>query len=67
MTQLGERLDDLPSAYAQLAELAEVQEQLAFRRFERDCLLAVYGLLGAVVGYTLVSIYTPIFKLGQLI
>lgn len=67
MAQLGERLDDLPGAYAQLADLAETHEQTAFRRFERDCLLAMYGVLGAIVAYSLVSIYLPIFRLGVLI
>lgn len=67
LAQLGERLDDLPAAYAQLADLAQTQEQLAFRRFERDCLLAMYALLGAIVVYSMTSIYLPIFKLGALI
>lgn len=67
MAQLGERLDDLPAAYAQLTELAEAQEQLEFHRFERSCLLLVYGVLGLVVIYTLVSIYLPVFKLGAVI
>ncbi len=67
LVQLGERMDDVPAAIDQLAELADAQELEASQRFERACLLSLYGAIGVTVLATLVAVYLPIFKLGAIV
>lgn len=67
LVQLGERMDDVPAAIDQLTELADAQELEAAQRFERGCLLSLYGAIGVTVLATLIAVYLPIFKLGAIV
>lgn len=67
LVQLGERMGDVPAAIDQLAELADAQALEADQRFERGCLLSLYGAIGVTVLVTLIAVYLPIFKLGAIV
>ena len=51
---------------SQLATLAVYDEQAALARFERELVLISYAALGTAVGWVLLAVYLPIFRLGAL-
>jgi type IV pilus assembly protein PilC len=64
--RLAERLQAWPQTMAQLATLAANDEQAALARFERGLVLLSYAVLGTGVGFALMAVYLPIFRLGAL-
>lgn len=65
--RLGEKMQDLAAPLAQLAHDADYAHRLAIARCERGAILAIYVLLGIVIGNIVIATYLPIFKLGQII
>ena len=64
--RLAERMQAWPQTMSQLATLAVYDEQAALARFERELVLISYAALGTAVGWVLLAVYLPIFRLGAL-
>lgn len=63
--RLGEKTGDIDSALAQAMETAELELAHALLRFERGMFLTAYMTIGLFVGFVVVALYLPIFKLGS--
>lgn len=62
--RLGEKTGNLDSALAQAMETAEIELAHALLRFERGMFLSAYLTIGVFVGFVVIALYLPIFKLG---
>ena len=62
--RLGEKTGDIGNALAQAMETAELELAHALLRFERGMFLTAYVMIGLFVGFVVIALYLPIFKLG---
>lgn len=67
LAELGGRGGNLEAALAQAVDLYDAEAERAVPAIERTALLVCYLVLGIVVGFTVIAVYLPIFKLGQTI
>ncbi len=65
LVQLGEKMGDVDSALAQVADFAEAERASGLALFERGLVLVVYCILGAIVALAVIAMYLPIFRMGQ--
>lgn len=64
MLEIGERSGKLADTFAQASEMYGKEASQALFAFEEQMTLAIYLILGIVVGVTIIGLYLPIFKLG---
>lgn len=55
------------SGIAQLTDQSLVEESTAMNRLVRGTTLTAYALIGGTVGFLVIAMYLPIFKLGQVV
>jgi type IV pilus assembly protein PilC len=65
--RLGEKTGNISGAVAQALDVAEIELAHALTRFERGVLLSAYLTIGLLVGFVVIAMYLPIFKLGQVV
>lgn len=65
--RLGEKTGEIGNALAQAQETAELELAHALLRYERGVFLTAYLSIGLLVGYLVISMYLPIFKLGAVV
>lgn len=64
LVQFGEKTGDLEAALGQAADFAAADAEAALARFERGLMVSLYLLLGLAIGYIVIGMYLPIFKMG---
>lgn len=65
--RLGEKVGELGQALALAIDSAELELSHALLRYQRGMFLTAYLAIGALVGFVVVSLYLPIFKLGSIV
>jgi type IV pilus assembly protein PilC len=65
--RLGEKTGDIGNALAQGLETAELELAHALTRHERGVFLTCYLTIALFVGYMVIALYLPIFRLGSVI
>ncbi len=67
LMRLASRMPAPDEALAQLDALANEAYLAALDRFARHAMLFGYLLIGVVLGWTIIGLYLPIFKLGSVV
>lgn len=65
--QIGEKTGNSEGAIAQATDALEAEFAGIQLRFGRGLFLASYLLIGGVIGFTVIALYLPIFKMGQVV
>jgi type IV pilus assembly protein PilC len=65
--ELGARSRNLDTVLAQLVEASDEDAARSLVELQQAALVAVYALLGVLVGIVVIGMYLPIFKLGAVI
>lgn len=67
LTDIGARSGRTPQVLARAAYLHSIEAEDAVTVFRQTLLIVTYVLTGIVVGFTVIAMYLPIFKLGSVI
>ncbi|MBP1682165.1 MAG: type secretion system protein [Proteobacteria bacterium] len=65
--RLGEKIGDVSQVLAQAIDTAELELSHALMRYQRGMFLSAYLAIGVLVGFVVISLYLPIFKLGSVV
>ena len=65
--QLGLKADRLAATLEQVVRFSESEAARSAVRLQQACLLLAYVATGLIVGFMVIAIYLPIFKLGSVI
>lgn len=65
--RLGEQVGDVGQALALAIDTAELELSHALMRYQRGMFLSAYVAIGLLIGFVVISLYLPIFKLGSVV